>query len=176
MFTCLSLHFGRLQTLFPSVWSHPNPTMGESRCSEAGWVVAVAAVLQPKRPVLVSVGLDHFPIMCFSTKSLASPWGPTLGTPSKEGQWTDTAAVDLALLPIHRAIPAVLPGLPASWVVCFSPCAALRCNSSRSFLLFPYQLHTLALCQGHLKSSSTFTFLRAGVSGHKGREVHHEAI
>lgn len=78
--SCLSWHFGLLQTLPPSLWSIPNPVGAWKGLYWVGWLGTTGHSPQDKE---LFVGFDHFSFSCFSTKVFQSCGIPS-GIPSRE--------------------------------------------------------------------------------------------
>lgn len=134
--SCLSRHFGLLQTLPPSVWSIPNP-MG----AVLGGMVGDSGCRAPAEEPVLFVGLNHFPFSCFSTKVLQSwgipPWHPKQRKPLERLALTwllPAAAAVEPPLPPHPPGPPTVPQMP--WPQGRGSCPAQLRDATFPALLF----------------------------------------
>lgn len=102
-------------TLFPSVWSSPEPVMGDSTSSTAGWALAVPAGPSPR----AVCPFGPFSFHLHFHRSLASPMGFPFGHPKCR-----KAAERLALGPVSSRLVLLLHPHPPEVLHC-SPCTTI---------------------------------------------------
>lgn len=156
--SCLSRHFGLLQTLPPSMWSIPNPLGAGRDCT--GWDGWGRWPQSPSRRAVCGFGPFSFQLLFHKS---FNPVGCPCGIPSTRSQWRGwlspgSSQLQLLQIPPCTHLDSQVPQVSQPWGGGSCP-AQLR--GATFSLLSSGKIHVLTSGQGHLKSHGTWTLLKA---------------